>query len=158
MLRTTFGNEKTDGFLRNLATQLQGREITTYDIQRVAEKSFGGNMSWFFDQWIRGVGIPQYTFEYTVRRAEDNSYLVQGTVSQKVVMGKEDFVAPDLYYKAVGYVTVTGAKSHVETTIGPFLIEGPETKSIIFKFAEEPLQVEFNKYGEILAKDVIVKK
>jgi aminopeptidase N len=39
--------------------QLAGKNVVTRDIQRVAEQSFGGTMEWFFDQWIRGTGIPE---------------------------------------------------------------------------------------------------
>ena len=89
-----------------------------------------------------------------MRRTEDGNYLVQGTVRQQVVMGEEEWVVPDLFYRAVGYVTVSLKGG--ETKVGPFLIEGPETTNIVFKVAEKPSHVDFNKYGEILAHDIVV--
>jgi len=38
-------------------------------------------MSWFFDQWVRGTGIPQYNAEFKVQQQGDQ-YVVKGVLSQ----------------------------------------------------------------------------
>src|SRR5262249_48292856 len=47
IMRSTWGDEAFFKFLKMLAGELQGKEIVTRDIQRVAEKAFGANLDWF---------------------------------------------------------------------------------------------------------------
>jgi hypothetical protein len=152
MLRMTFGTEKLNNFLRMLATELAGQEIVTQDIQNVAEQAFGGTMEWFFDQWIRGAGIPEYSMNYRTHRTEDGHYVVQGEIGQQVVMGEEEYVVPNTYFRGVGAITVTGRETGKEYPVR-VLIEGEKTP-FLFKVPEEPLEVTLNKYGEILSLDV----
>ncbi len=155
ILRATFGDEKMMAFLKRLAQELGGKEIVTRDIQKVAEESFGGTMEWFFDQWIRGVGIPEYSFNYTTRRTEDGKYLVQGKIRQHVVMGLKKTELDGIYFRGVVPITVTGSdKKEYQVKL---LVEGPETP-FGFKLPVEPKAIEFNKDGEILAHDILVNR
>jgi len=156
MMRTIFGAEKMDAFLKTLGTELAGKEIVTSDIQNVAEMSFEGDMDWFFDQWIRGAGIPEFSFRYSAKRTEDGSYLVQGVVKQRVVVGKEKHPVPDVYYRNVGHITVTD-RDGTEYPPIRFIVEGAETP-FQFKIPKEPLEVVFNKHGEVLAHDVLTNR
>jgi aminopeptidase N len=148
ILRETFGDEKMFAFLKNLMTELAGKNIVTRDIQRVAEQSFGGTMEWFFDQWIRGIGIPQYSFNYGYRKAEDGTYIVEGNVKQRVVAGLKKHVLDDVYYRGIVPVTVVG-KDRQEYRKG-LLVEGADTKFAL-KVPVEPMEITFNAEGEILA-------
>jgi aminopeptidase N len=132
--------------------QLAGKNIVTRDIQRVAEQSFGGTMEWFFDQWIRGTGIPEYSFNYSYRQAEDRSYIVEGTVKQRVVVGLKKHELEGVYYRGVIPITVTG-KDQQEYP-ARLLVEGAETP-FAFKVPVKPDEITFNKYGEILAHPVL---
>jgi aminopeptidase N len=156
MMRMIFGTEKMDQFLLALGTELAGQQIVTRDIQKVAEKAFGGDMEWFFNQWIRGVGLPEFSVVYTTRRTEDGNYLISGKVKQRVVVGKEKTPVPDVFYRHVGHITVTDRKG-TEYPPVRFIVEGEETP-FQFKVPKEPYEVAFNKYGEILAHDVLVNR
>jgi len=156
ILRQTFGDEKFFAFMKMLVNELQNKEIVTRDIQVVAEKSFGGSMEWFFDQWLRGVGLPEYSFNYSTRRTEDGSWLVQGNVKQRIVAGKEKNVLDGVYYRGVVPITVTFRKGKDELR-KRIMVEGAESK-FAFKLPKEPLEIAFNKYGEILAHDVKVNE
>ena len=158
MLRETFGDEKFFVFLKKLAQTLKGEEIVTRDIQQVMEEVYGGNMEWFFDQWIRGVGVPQYSFNWTKRKTEDGKWLVEGTIKQRVVAGKYGQVLPGVYYRAVAPITFVTYDGKEFKTPRPLLVEGPETKVPPLKVPLEPVQVIFNKEGDILAQDVLVNK
>jgi hypothetical protein len=155
MLRMTFGTEKMDEFLRNLSQGLQYKEIYTRDIQRIAEETFGGTMEWFFDQWIRGAGIPEYGFNYTYRQTEDKNYLVEGSIRQRVVVGRSKEVLEDTYYRGVVNVTVVGRDKQEYSK--RLIVEGAETP-FRFKVPVEPLEIVMNKNGEMLAHDIIVNK
>jgi len=154
VLRTTFGDEKLFKFLKMLAQETAGKEIVSRDIQRVAEKAYGVPMEWFFDQWVRGVAIPEFDFEYTTRKTEDGNWLIQGTVKQQIVIGNDKEPIPGEYYLGAVPVTVTARKSKKEYRV-PIRVEGAESQ-FAFKVPEEPLEVAFNKYNETLSHDVNV--
>ena len=59
VMRSTWGDEIFFDFLKKLARDLAGKEIVSRDIQRTAERALGGEMNWFFDQWLRGIGLRQ---------------------------------------------------------------------------------------------------
>jgi hypothetical protein len=153
ILREMYGDEKFFRFLKTLATGLKGRSIVTRDIERVMNEGYGGTLDWFFDQWIRGVGLPQYAVSYQVHKTEDGKYLVEGTIRQRVVAGKGMTEMPGVYYRASAPFTCLAAGGK-EMRSKPLVVEGPETP-FKFKTPLEPVQVIFNKDGEILAQDVL---
>ncbi len=157
ILRSTFGDEKFFAFLKRMGQELKGKSIVTRDIQRVMEESYGVSMDWFFDQWIRGVGIPQYALSYTKRQTEDGKWVVQGTIRQRVVMGKDKDEMKGVYYRAVAPLTFVFADGKRMDTAKPILVQGPETPFAL-KLPQEPVEVLFNAENQILAHDVVVNK
>ena len=71
-------------------------------------------MDWFWDQWIRGVGLPQFTFNYTTRKTEDGSYLIEGKIRQRVVAGPDKAVLPGVFFNALAKVVAIGRKGDSE--------------------------------------------
>jgi hypothetical protein len=139
----------------------------TRDIQVAAEKALGGidpdgntynvDLEWFFDQWIRSAGVPQYNFTYDVRQAEDGNWLIEGTIEQRVVVGNERVfhVLKDKYYRGVVDITVIAAKGQeykrrvlVDKKMTPFRLSVPN----------KPLDVAVNQDGEMLTHQVWVNK
>ena len=168
ILRSTFGDEKFFPALKAFCQTLaEKREIVTLDIQAAAEEAFGGvdangnrynaDLSWLFDQWIRGVGLPQYSFHYTVRRAEDKSYIVEGVIKQRVVVGNQSNhqVLDGQYYRGLGVITVRGRDGKDYPV--KFKVEGASTP-FRFRVPVEPATVTFNGEGELLALDVLVNQ
>jgi aminopeptidase N len=153
ILRETFGDEKMFAFLKSLTQELQGKDVVTRDIQRVAEQSFGGTMEWFFDQWIRGVGIPQYEFDYSYRKTEDGSYLVEGKITQRVLAGKAGIELEGIYYRGLVPIVVKGKDGQEYRK--KLLVEGPETP-VGLKVPSKPIEISFNGDGEILSWPVVV--
>ncbi|MCZ6650064.1 MAG: M1 family aminopeptidase, partial [Acidobacteria bacterium] len=153
ILRNSFGDDKFFAFLKTLAQDLQGREIVTRDIQRVAEKAFNMNLEAFFDQWIRGVGLPEYKIQYKTRRLEDGNYMVEGTIHQHVLLGTKKEIMPDTYYQAVLRVTIDGkkGKAYAKTLV----VDGPATEFQV-KIPEEPRGIHFNERGGVLAHDIVM--
>jgi aminopeptidase N len=166
MLRLTFGDEKFFKFLKDLAQELQKQEVVTLDIQHVAERSFGGvnpdgtpynvDLGWFFDQWIRGVGMPEFSFNYTTRQAEDGSYVVQGNVKQRVVVGRDKTELPNTVFRGVASITVLG-KDRKE--YGPVrVVMNKAEEPFVFKVPVEPLEIVLNKNLDMLSHDVLVNR
>jgi aminopeptidase N len=162
MLRLLFGDEKFFRFLKEMAQELEGKEIVTRDIQRIAESSLCGtddqgnpcsyDLEWFFDQWIRGVGIPEYSFNYTYRQAEDGTWVVQGNIKQRVVLGAEKREMPGQVFRGKIMITVLDKKKQEYNV--PVVISDEDTP-FAFKVPEEPFEVTLNKNGEMLAHDVL---
>jgi len=151
IMRSTWGDERFFRFLKTLGEELSGREITTRDIERAAESAFGQRMGWFFDQWVRGSGIPEFTFTHRVTRSPDGNWAVEGEIDQRVMVTTkwpEREVLPDVYFQGAGIVTVVG-KSGKEYT-RKLALSGARTL-LKQTFPEQPKEVLFNKYGEMLA-------
>jgi hypothetical protein len=157
MLRLLVGDDKKFfESMKALAQDLKGEEIVTRDIQQSLEKALGGSLEWFFDQWIRGVGTPQYALNWTTRQTEDGKWLVEGTIKQRVIYGKEKIEIKGKYYKAAAPLTFV-AHSGKKFKSKPILVEGAETPFRL-KIADEPAEVKFNEDGEILSQDVLVNR
>jgi len=158
MFRSTFGDEKFFQFLKELAHTLAHKEIVTREIQDVMEKVVGGNMDWFFDQWIRGVGKPQYAIYWTKRKNEQGKWIVEGSIKQRVVMGSDLTELPGVYYRGVAPLTFVAFNGDEVKSAKPFLVQGPETKIPPLTLPFEPQQVYFNKDGEILAANLMINE
>ena len=76
MLRNLMLNFRTmqeDAFIatmRDFYGQFRGRRASTRDFQRVVERHVGTDMTWFFDEWVRGTAIPRYVFSWHAERGE----------------------------------------------------------------------------------------
>ncbi|HHN74568.1 MAG TPA: hypothetical protein ENK10_05000 [Acidobacteria bacterium] len=152
ILRETFGDKKFFNYLYNLAQKLAQKQIVTEDMKMISEVVFGADMSWFWDQWIRGVGLPEYAFKLSTRQTEDGKYLVEGTVRQRVVIGPKNEVLEGRYFRGAIPVTVFYTDGTREKK--PVLVEG-ELTEVRFKVDKKPQKVVFNGEGEILAERMI---
>jgi hypothetical protein len=152
VLRMTFGDEKMKLFLREMAKQLAGKEVTGRELQQVAEQVYGGRMDWFFDQWIRGLGLPEYSIEWKQRATEDGKWLIEGKVHQRVVVGLKKHEVEGALFRGKVMLTVAfggGRESKV-----PLLVEGQVTPFKL-KMPEEAKSVVLNRDQEMLALDVL---
>ena len=155
IFRSTFGDEKFHALLKELVKELQHKEIVTRDMQDVMEKVVGGNMEWFFDQWIRGVGTPQYALNWTKRKNEQGKWVVEGTIKQRVVFGKDKTELKGVYYRGVAPLSFVDLNGKETKSAKPLLVQGAETPFRVI-VPDEPERVFFNKDGEILAEDLVV--
>lgn len=98
--------------LHGLADSHRDAVLTTEDLQSAVEKIMlpsmnlegDHSMDWFFDQYVRGTGIPQYKVDFTVQRAAAGEpVVVKGVLHQSNV--PNDFLA-----SVPLYVTVLGGK------------------------------------------------
>ena len=117
--------------LRTLASKYAYRALTTDDLQREVQAVMtpamdlegGRSMEWFFEQWVRGTGIPHYRVEFTSRRTE-KGYLVRGKLFQQNVPAS--FIAPVPLF-------ARGAAGR-SAPLGVVVADGPETS---FHFTTE---------------------
>jgi hypothetical protein len=109
--------------LQTLVTKYAYRALSTGDLQREVETLItpgmdlegGRSMEWFFDEWVRGTGIPHYRVEFTAHHNE-KGYVIRGKLFQTRV--PRSFIA--------GVPLYAGAAGH-NTFLGTVVAAGPET-------------------------------
>lgn len=86
MLREYFSREQLVAFLRNVIQAHAGDLISTSQVQAVAEKTFNQKMDWFFDQYVRDIGIPEVRYRFDAPRpAEDGKgWIISGRFEQTI--------------------------------------------------------------------------
>jgi hypothetical protein len=100
MLRYLMHDYNTDSddrfiaFLRDLLERFKYEPITTEALRVVLEKHLQTDMTWFFDQWVYGIHIPEYTFAYDTQQDAEGNYLVSCNVKQKNVPDDFKMVVP----------------------------------------------------------------
>jgi Peptidase family M1 domain len=110
--------------LRAFSTKYAYRALSTQDLQREVEAVMtpamdlegGHSMDWFFEQWVRGTGIPRYHVEFTVHQSE-KGYAIKGKLLQEGV--PKSFIAQVPLYAKVG--------SGRSGFLGNVVAAGPET-------------------------------
>jgi hypothetical protein len=65
MLRTWMGWDKFTQFVGTVQSKYQGTSINTDTLAREASKVMGYDMFPFFDQWVRGRGVPKVHYSWT---------------------------------------------------------------------------------------------
>ena len=98
-------------------------------------------MTWFFDQWVYGINIPHYIFDYDVQASGDGKYTVTCHVNQeKVPNNYRMFVlitSQSEYYNLVYHkIWIVGNYADIELPLLPF----------------EPKKIVFNTFDAVLCK------
>ncbi len=112
------------GLLQTLVTKYAYRALSTDDLQREVEAVMtpgmdlegGRSMQWFFEEWVRGTGIPHYRVEFSAH-ATEKGYLVRGKLYQTRV--PRSFIANVPLY--------AGGGAGSRTFLGAVMAAGPET-------------------------------
>jgi hypothetical protein len=122
-----------EALLRHLVWKYSYRPLSTVDLQHEVEAVMtpamdlegGRSMDWFFEQWVRGTGIPHYRVEFNSTHNE-KGIVIRGKLFQSGV--PRSFIAPvPLYYHDGGRPVY----------LGTVVASGPET-SFHFTAAAAP--------------------
>jgi len=111
--------------LRTLSTKYAYRALSTEDLQHEIEAVMtpamdlegGRSMEWFFEQWVRGTGIPHYRVEFASKQTE-KGLVVRGKLFQSEV--------PHSFIAIVPLYANTGMGHNV--FLGNVFAAGPETR------------------------------
>lgn len=123
--------------LRKLVTKYAYRGLSTDDLQREVEAVMTPamdlegerSMDWFFEEWVRGTGIPHYRVEFTAHH-EENGYSIRGKLFQTDV--------PHWFLSGVPlYASGSGSG---RAFLGTVVAAGPET-SFHFHSAVAPHKI-----------------
>ena len=75
MLRRVVGDEVFFATLEAYREGYEYRTATTDDFREVAEEVWGGDLRWFFDQWVYGGGAPAYRYGWREHEIDGQRYL-----------------------------------------------------------------------------------
>ncbi|MGC2830845.1 MAG: M1 family aminopeptidase [Candidatus Acidiferrum sp.] len=122
-------DERFIALLRTISTKYAYRAFSTDDLQKEVEAVMtpsmdlegGRSMDWFFEQWVRGTGIPRYSVEFSMHHTE-KGLVVRGKLFQSNV--------PHSFITSVPLYANNGAGHLV--FLGDVVAAGPETS---FHFA-----------------------
>lgn len=109
--------------LKTISEKYAYRAFTTADFQREVQAVMtpkmdlegGRSMEWFFEEWVRGTGVPHYQVEFTAH-GTDTGYQVRGKLLQTGV--PRSFIAS---------VPLYAAGSGRNAFLGNVIATGPET-------------------------------
>jgi len=79
---------KEDRFTETMRDYYQtynGKSGTTAGFQRVVEQHTGIPMDWFFDEWVKGTGIPTYHVAWKSEPADNGRYRIRFRITQEHV-------------------------------------------------------------------------
>lgn len=91
----TMKEDRFVDMMRDFFQTYNGSTATTADFQAMVEKHMdGADLNWFFDQWVYGTDLPTYSFDYSVRKGEGDSYIATVDVQQKGVSPSFEMYVP----------------------------------------------------------------
>jgi aminopeptidase N len=122
-------DERFRGLLQSILTGYRFRALSTADFQHAVERIMtpsmdieeDHSMNWFFDQWVRGTGIPHYSVQFQARPSKQG-FMVTGKLLQGDV--NDVFTEPVPIYASrsgekpelLGVVVTTGPETHFHFT------------------------------------------
>jgi hypothetical protein len=128
----TMGDSAFIGMMRDYYASFAGSPASTAGFERVVERHVGAPMGWFFDEWVRGTGMPTYRVAWKNERAPGGRFRVRLRVHQEGVPA--DFHMPVLVAADLGggrtarfRVDVRGDRTEYESPLIP-----SEARSVTF--------------------------
>jgi hypothetical protein len=143
MLRDQTGSDQAFlDVLRDFLHTYRGQAPSTGDFEAVLTHHAPGDWSWFFDEWVNGMGIPAYRWSYEVAASPnaDGRYVATLKVRQSDVPAGFRMSVP---------VAVEYADGHSERR--RVMIDQAE-ESFPLVFSERPKSLTFNADSEVLSK------
>jgi hypothetical protein len=135
----TFREDRFNALMAEFYTTYKGHDASTLDFQRITENHFGGDMSWFFKQWVHGTSIPQYEFSHRTVQSSDTTYTVQCRLKQSDVPTDFSMIVPI----EVRFADGTSARYRINASETTREFSLPPMR-------QEPREVEFNYLSSVL--------
>jgi aminopeptidase N len=74
-LNDVMGVDAFRKFLRDYFARWEFHHVDRWAMQGAAERAFGGNLEWFFDQWITEIGTIDYVLRSPTVKKDADGYL-----------------------------------------------------------------------------------
>lgn len=123
MLRTlleTPNSRNPDGrfiqIMHDFVHTYAGKNASTQDFERIAEKDSHTNLSWFFNEWVYGTETPEYKFDYNLLPGPQGKTILRVTLTQSQVSPSFVMSVPlDMVVKGksflAGFIRVAGSRT-----------------------------------------------
>lgn len=129
--------------LRDMLMSYAGKSINTEQFKALVEKHLDMDMTWFFDQWVYGIDIPTYEFDWETKKADNGEYLISCEVKQQDV--PDGFKMP----VTIGVFAEGNQTASIYNTI---MVDKPEVKFELPSLKFKPTDVKFNLYDAVLCR------
>jgi hypothetical protein len=143
MLRDQTGSDQAFiDVLRDFLHTYQGKAPSTGDFVAVLARHAPGDWSWFFDEWVNGMGVPSYRWSYDLAGSPNaaGKYVATLKVQQTEVPAGFRMSVP---------VAIEYADGHAERR--RVMVDRPE-QSFPLELAARPKSLTFNPESEVLSK------
>lgn len=99
---STGSDESFFRMLRDFVAAYQGKEVSTEDFIRQAEKymtrasdlEHNHRLDWFFREWVYETGVPAYKMQWSAKPLSAKGFLIQGTITQSAVPADFEMLVP----------------------------------------------------------------
>jgi hypothetical protein len=113
------GDARFIAMMKDLIQTHFNKDISTEDLKQIVEKhitkemDLDGNkkLDWFFDEWVYGMEMPAYRFEYQLNGDALSGKIIQSNVTDKFVMRVPVYVDFGKGWQRIGAATVSGNSS-----------------------------------------------
>ncbi|HXE75176.1 MAG TPA: tetratricopeptide repeat protein [Candidatus Xenobia bacterium] len=83
MLRVVMGDEPFFRLLATYSQRFRGRAATIDDFEKLAEEIHGQPLDYFFSEWLRSTGVPQFEMDWVIYRTQ-KGFRVGGQLRQQL--------------------------------------------------------------------------
>ncbi|MGH9778529.1 MAG: tetratricopeptide repeat protein, partial [Candidatus Acidiferrales bacterium] len=83
MLRVVMGDEPFARLLTTYSQRFAGRAVTLEEFERLAEEIHGQPLDYFFSEWLRSTGVPQFEVDWVIYRTQ-KGFRVTGQLKQQL--------------------------------------------------------------------------
>ena len=146
MIRMQMGNDNFLKAMKNILTKYRSQNISTEILSKELGLVSGYNWDYFFDQWIRGVGIPEVHTKWKVT-PQGGKYLFEMTVNQKDAANFKKILAFPVFWKG-------SSKEQTAQKDFPLARQGQVLQALL---PFEPKDVEVDPNHNLLA-DIVMDK
>ena len=120
----TMSDDRFKATMQDYYQTFLGQPATTADFQRIVEQHLGMPMDWFFDEWVKGTGVPTYHVAWKNEPADGGRFRIRLRVAQEHVPDSfrmPVLVAADLGQNRVAHfrVDVRGAQGEYVSPLLP---------------------------------------
>lgn len=128
----TMQDERFTATMRDYYQTYLGRPATTADFERVVEQHMGMPMDWFFDEWVKGTGVPTYHVAWKNEAADGGRFRIRLRVRQDHVPAS--FRMPVLVAADLGQNRTAHFRVDVQGTQGEYVspLLPAEARSVTF--------------------------
>ena len=97
------GDSKFQAMMKDFIQTHFNQDVSTEDFKAAIEKGLGGSMDWFFNEWVYGIEMPSYRFDYEL---SDGGTTLNGKITQSGVSDSFKMLVPVYADFGKGWVKV----------------------------------------------------